>query len=319
MPRLLTPSDLDPFFADPHAVGAAADAVAEAMQALDRGAPLLAWQHLPLDQGQMRLAPGHLPGVGSSLRTYGIGGAARGPDAPSLMVLWDGTGRLLAVLADERVSLWRTAAPAWLALRLLHPDPVRTIGVLGSGKQAEGQLWGWIALTRTTLQAVRIYSPTPLHREALARRLTEATGVAVTAVEKAEEAVSGADLIGVASGARGPVLEASWVKSGALVVSIGDGQLPPDLIPASAVYVSARAIFAAPGLQRQPYAALQEVGRWNVEAIAGDVADLIAGRAPAPPKDRPVLFEMPGLSVWDTAIAALVLRWAETEGRGQTW
>lgn len=233
-----------------------------------------------------------------------------------MYTLWDAQGNLLALFADSRLSLWRTAAPAWLAVTLLHPGPVEKIALLGSGRQAEGRLFGWARLlpSASTLQ---VFSPTPAHRQAFAERMSAQVNRGVEPVDSAEVAVRDADVIGVCSNSRQPVLEASWLKPGALLVSIADAQLPAEVVQCCAVYASERNAVVGLDASRRPYADLLAIGNW--EGVRGDFVELVQGRAPAPPRDRPVLFEMPGLGVWDTAIAWWAYTWAEERGCGITF
>jgi len=314
MARFVTASDLDPLFASPLAVPGAMAAIAESVRISSaHRTPVLPWQRLPLDRGHLRLALGYVPTQGATLRTYPVG-AERSAGQRPLYALWNRQGELLAVFSDERLSLWRTAAPAWLAVSLLHPHSIRHIALIGSGRQAEGQLWGWAALAGKTLQSVRVFSPTRPHREAFAAKMSQAVGRAVTPVASAKAAVHDADLVGVCSNSPTPVLESEWLKPGALVVSIADGQLPADLVKRSALYVSERSLVTAPEAARRPFADLVRAGGW--EGARADLAELVTGQAPRPLQDRPTLFEMPGMGVWDTAVAHWAYQWAEAERRG---
>lgn len=313
MVRLLVQSDLDPLFEAPDAILAAMAAIHQAMA--HHPTPSVGGPTLPLDRGHLRISLGYLPGRGASLRTYPVGASPASP-SPPLYALWDAQGTLLALFADSRLSLWRTAAPAWLAATLLHPQPVEKIAVLGSGRQAEGQLYGWARLLPSA-SPIQVYSPTPARRQAFAERMSAQVNRRVDPVDSAEVAVRDADLIGVCSNSRQPVLEASWLKPGALVVSIADGQLPADAVLRCAVYASERNAVVGPEASRRPYADLMADGTW--EGIRGDLVEVVQGRAPAPSQDRPVLFEMPGLGVWDTAIAWWAYTWAEERGCGITF
>ncbi|MCL6563012.1 MAG: NAD(P)-binding domain-containing protein [Firmicutes bacterium] len=312
MARLLVESDLGPLFEDPDAVIDAMAAIREAMA--HHPIPSVGGPTLPLDRGHLRISLGYLPGRGASLRTYPVG-AYPASSKPPLYALWDSQGTLLALFADSRLSLWRTAAPAWLAATLLHPGPVEKIALLGSGRQAEGQLYGWARL-RPSASTIQVYSPTPAHRQAFAERMSAQLRRTVEPTASAEMAVRDADLIGVCSNSRQPVLEASWLKPGALLVSIADGQLPAEVVRRCAVYASERHAVVGPDASRKPYADLVTEGNW--EGIRGDLTELVQDRAPAPPQDRPVLFEMPGLGVWDTALAWWAYSWAEERGCGIT-
>lgn len=50
------------------------------------------------------------------------------------------TGDLLAVTAAGELNIWRTGAPAGIGSRYLALPGARSFGIVGSGRQARGQL-----------------------------------------------------------------------------------------------------------------------------------------------------------------------------------
>lgn len=129
----------------------------------------------------------------------------------------------------------------------------------------------------------------------------------VRAVDHPRAAVAEADVIGVVSNAREPVLDAEWVRPGTLVFSLASGQLPAELIRRTRVIVSAREEVAT---RREPYASMAAAGTWDRESI-GEFGDVVLGKIPGRVRDDEiVVYEMPGMSIWDTAIVAWVYPWA---------
>jgi ornithine cyclodeaminase/alanine dehydrogenase-like protein (mu-crystallin family) len=67
---------------------------------------------------------------------------------------------------------------------------------------------------------------------------------------------------------------------------------------------------AGPGSRREPYTSLIASGQWD-PATAVELLDVIEGAAPGRTRDDEiVLYEMPGMAAWDTAIFNWVYRWA---------
>ncbi|RMH13412.1 MAG: ornithine cyclodeaminase family protein, partial [Gemmatimonadetes bacterium] len=86
-----------------------------------------------------------------------------------VVVLFDtGNGVPAAILDASEVTAIRTAAVSGVATRALARDDARVLALLGSGVQARTHLQA-MALARP-LDEVRVYSPTPAHREAFAER-----------------------------------------------------------------------------------------------------------------------------------------------------
>jgi alanine dehydrogenase len=75
-----------------------------------------------------------------------------------------------------------------------------------------------------TFRKVRIYSPNPEHRSRFAKQQSERyPAVEFVAVDSAEEAVRGADVVVAATNSTEPVLKGAWIQRGAHVVSISGG------------------------------------------------------------------------------------------------
>jgi ornithine cyclodeaminase/alanine dehydrogenase-like protein (mu-crystallin family) len=188
--------------------------------------------------------------------------------------------------------------------------------MLGSGRQARPQL---IALLRAapSIEHARVYSPNADHRRQYAAEMSARAGIPVEAVDDPRRAVEGADVIGICSNSRQPVLEASWVRPGAFIVSISGGQLPNDLITSSRVTVCTREDVVGPDAKREPYTSMIASGEWAADRVAAEMSEIILGKIPGRVSDdETVVHEMPGVSFWDTAIVNLAYRWAVTHEVG---
>lgn len=235
-----------------------------------------------------------------------------GSDSLAFVLAPDGT--LDAVIGYADLAALRTGAAGALACRHVAPD-AETLGVIGSGAQAAGQVLA-LARTMTRLRRVAVYSPTEAHRTAFAAEMARATGAAVEAVATARAAVADAEVLVVATDARRPVLEDGWLKPGAFVISVADAQLPPDLVARAKVVVSDRDTLLGRRPARQPYTDLAAAGRFRIEDAA-DIADLVEGTGPVAGGARPVVLELPGMVAWDIAAAAWAIRLARRDGVGE--
>jgi alanine dehydrogenase len=261
-----------------------------------------------------RIMTAAVPGAGLGVR---ISALFRGAKHAYFHLLFDNeSGDLLALVAGRELNPWRTGAPAGVAARHLAPTNAKTLGVLGSGRQAHGQL---IAICRAqpSLELVRIFSPTEAHRTAFAREMSAALGVEVAAVNSAHEALKDADIVSLATSSRTPVLQSDWIRPGALVVSITSGQLPQDLIARSRVVVSWKEEVLGGEAPRQPYISMIEAGVWSADNIAGELGEVVLGRRRARQTDREtVIFECVGMPLWDTTAAVWAYQWAKKNGVG---
>ena len=101
--------------------------------------------------------------------------AHTGGGATPLLAAWDvATGRLLAVIQAFALGQLRTSAISGTATSALAAQRCEVLAVIGSGKQAEGQIAA-VAAVRG-IQQIAIYSPTAEHRTAFAGQDCRALG-----------------------------------------------------------------------------------------------------------------------------------------------
>ena len=131
------------------------------------------------------------------------------------------TGALAALVDANLITAYRTAATSAVAVDRMAPAGPVTLGVLGSGLEAQMHVRA-IASTRP-IGALRVYSPTPANRKAFAATFSRELGIECLAVEGPDAAVSGATIVVAAARSHGekPILQGRWLREGMLVVSIG--------------------------------------------------------------------------------------------------
>jgi ornithine cyclodeaminase len=234
------------------------------------------------------------------------GNAARGLPSLSAIVtvLSAETGQPVAVMDGTAVTTIRTSAASAVAASALARSGSRVLAVLGSGVQARAHV---TALSHVLdLDEVRIWSPRPERRAALARSVGPLAREALSP----QGAVSGADVIACCTTSMSPVFDVDWLAQGATVISIGSFSPDRCEVPASlpgradAVVVDDVA------------AALQDAGP-IVAAAAADpglagrlisLGDVVAGRTAARQSESDlVYYNSVGLGVQDAAAALAVV------------
>ncbi len=320
MALLLKESDLRPLFDDPSSMDILLDIITGAFRSYQKEEGL---NHpdlrLMLEDRRrtLRFLSATVPGCGVGVRVFPLFSGAQ--DA-SFILLFDGeSGRLLALVSGGELNIWRTGAPAGVACRTLARANAKLVGLLGSGRQARGQL---LAIRRAlpSLDRVRVFSPTGEHRARFARQMSSWLQIEVEPVESARAAVEGADIIDVATSSRNPVLEPEWISPGALVISIASGQIPPELVRRSRVMVSWRKEVLEGKPAREPYTAMITSGEWSADKIAGELGEVILGKVSGRQNENEVvLFEMVGVPVWDAATASWAYRWAQKTKAGSNF
>jgi ornithine cyclodeaminase/alanine dehydrogenase-like protein (mu-crystallin family) len=133
--------------------------------------------------------------------------------------LWDtATGAPFARMPDGYIQRMRVGGCNGVAADYLARDDASTVGLLGAGWQAGGQL---LALNEVRdLERVDVYSPTPESREGFAAEFDERLDADVRAVGSAEEAVDGKDIIDAATNSLDPVIDPDWLEPGVHVTGV---------------------------------------------------------------------------------------------------
>lgn len=257
---------------------------------------------------------GTLHAIGAVAVTSGLAVAktwahTAGGAAP-LLLAWDATGgELVAVIEAFALGQLRTSAVTGAATRVLAAERCEVLGVVGSGKQAEGQVAA-VAAVRN-LREIRIFSPTQERRVAFAARVADRSGVATAAVGSVAEALDRADVVVTVTRAREPFVGRSMLKDGALVNAVGAiaperAELEPAV--AGAARVVADDVEAARRLAAREVAdAAHVVPLSNVLAKDGDWSS----------SNGCTVFKAMGSGISDLAVAGLLIERARARGLGR--
>jgi len=227
------------------------------------------------------------------------------------------SGRPLAVVDGSYVNTHKTGAAGAVGVDALARGDASTVGIIGSGAQARGQLRA--AVTVRDIDDVRVFSPTPAHRETFASEMSEGLGVDVHPVPDGTTAVAGADVVITATNASDPVVDSEDIEDGTHINAIG--QYDPGKRELDAETVS-RAVYV-PDLRER---AVQDAGSFLQARTAGVVDDehvhaalgeVVAGNAPGrTDRTQVTIFDSGGTALETLSAAALLYRRAIEEGHG---
>ncbi len=246
--------------------------------------------------------------AGTKVWTHTPGGA------DPVLVLFDvRNGAVTAVIEAFALGQLRTSGTAALATDLLARADASVMAVVGTGRQALPQVAA-VAQVRA-LREVRAYSPTPAHREDLARRVENELGVACHPTGSAEEAVGGADVVTLVTRATEPVLTEAMVEPGMHVNAVGAidlrrRELESAILGRCAAVVtdSLPQVRALSSELREHYG--DDDASWaSVRTLGQVVSEGLGGRRPG----DVTLFKGMGSGIEDVALALAVLE--RLEGR----
>jgi len=132
------------------------------------------------------------------------------------------TGQVTALVDAAYLTAARTGATSGVATRWLSREDSSSVGVIGSGLEAETNLQAVCSVRPIT--RVKVYSRSPERREGFAKRMSDVLGIPVVATTTPQESVAGTDIV-VAATNTGPVptvaYHGAWLEPGQHVVSIG--------------------------------------------------------------------------------------------------
>ena len=227
------------------------------------------------------------------------------------------TVELVALVDAASITGFRTAATSAVAADLVAPPRPLSVGVIGSGFEAQMHLRALSAVRQVT--AARVFSPNPASRERFVTALAD-LHVPIASAENGRAAVSAADVVICAARSRDetPILMGEWLDDDATVISIGS-TLPEQREIDSSVVARAGVIVAD-----------------MVEEVANDTGDMLAARraeidfenrlisladALADPNRIPKraglrLYKSVGAALQDLTIAGMCVARARKTGRG---
>jgi alanine dehydrogenase len=138
------------------------------------------------------------------------------------------TGEPLLLCPDGYIQRTRVAAASALGADHLARADARVVALLGSGWQAEGQVEALCAVR--PIDEIRVYSPDRSHREAFAARMAARTGKRIVAVDTADTAVAGADIIAAATNSLDPILRPEWMRPGVHLCAITVNEVDEEIV-----------------------------------------------------------------------------------------
>lgn len=200
------------------------------------------------------------------------------------------TGEPLVAMDGRLITEMRTAVVSALATRLLARPDAQVLAILGSGVQARSHLQA-LRLVRS-FQQVRVWSRTPENACGFAAEF------GVTALDSAEAAVRGADVVASVSSVSEPLVRGAWLGEQTLVCAVGAvgphmRELDDDAMRAAVVVESREAAQRESG---------DLIG--SGESVYAELGELLGGTHPKP--SRRAVFKSLGVAAEDLAVAALV-------------
>lgn len=238
-----------------------------------------------------------------------------------LVLLYDSeNGDLLAVIEADRLGQMRTGAASGVATRYLARDDADTVGIYGTGWQAESQLMAVCAVRR--VRSIKVYSRRAEHRAAFARKMMTLLRVQVDVVDDPPDAARDCAIVITATTAREPVLMGEWIAPGTHLNVVGSNFLSKAEIDVEAVRrASLIAVDSVEQSRLESGDLLPAIERGviNWESVV-ELGRIVAGqvRGRATPDDI-TIFKSNGIALEDISTALRLYNLARERGIGQDW
>jgi N-[(2S)-2-amino-2-carboxyethyl]-L-glutamate dehydrogenase len=280
--------------------------------------------------------PGMLHGdravAGLKIINSSLGNVGRGIQrAEGLTVLFDTqTAHPVAILEAATLSALRTAAYTVLAYTVLSvrglAAPARRIAIIGCGALGQAHME---LLHRADPDAEFVLYDQAADRLAAAAEAFPAGKAACQTVTSAEAAVRGSSVVVTTTTATEGYIPYEWLSPGALIAHVSLDDVLPDVVArADLVLVddwdlvrddSRRLLgrlYKAGKLADPGHLPAGPVGT-GPRAVDGTLAEVLAGRHPGRTRPEEIILSNPfGMGILDVALAAEVLRAAESTGLG---
>ncbi len=249
--------------------------------------------------------------------TYAAGFGGR--DAHFFLPLFDtGSGDPLALLDGASLNPFKTGAAGAVGVDALAREDAATLGIIGSGSQARGQLLA--TATVREFERVNVYSPTAEHRESFAAEMNDRVEPTVAAVASSAAAVEDADVVVTATTANEPVFDGNLLEPGTHVTAMGQYDADKRELDSRTIE---RAVYV-PDLQARAthdagsFIAALEEGVVDEDHVHGDLGAVLAGEVPGRESEENItVFDSGGTGIETVAAAHMLYQKAREAGLGQ--
>ena len=261
-----------------------------------------------------------MSGAIASLGTYGLKAytVAKGKARFHVSLYDTATGELLALIEADKLGQMRTGAASGIATKYLAREDANTVGIYGTGWQAQSQLAAVCAVRK--IESVKVFSRSEEKRNQFSATMSAQLGIANITPVAEPEAAADADILITITSSLKPVLEGAWLKPGTHINAAGGNSIMRSEVDDEVIK---RANFIAVDSKDQ---AKMEAGElvfpvekglltWErVQEVCHVVNGAVQGRKNA---DDITLFKSLGLAIEDVAAATLLYRKAKEQQLGK--
>jgi len=227
------------------------------------------------------------------------------------------SGEPTAIIDSPSINPYKTGATGAVGVDALAREDATTVGIVGSGIQARGQLLG-VDVVRDLADVV-VYSPTPANRETFTHEMNDRVEADVRAVASSDEAVRNRDIVITATRSGTPVFDGDALSSGTHVTAMG--QSHPERRELDATTVARSRYIADHGTRVRTasgsFCLARRGGVIDDDHLAAELGDVLVGEKAGRQDDQQItVFDSGGTGIETVAASQMVCRRAVERGRG---
>ncbi|MEP7340494.1 MAG: ornithine cyclodeaminase family protein [Acidobacteriota bacterium] len=228
------------------------------------------------------------------------------------------TGELLALIEADKLGQMRTGAASGVATKYLAGTDAKTVGIYGTGWQAQSQLAAVCAVRQ--IKEVKVFSRTPERRKQFCEEMAAQLNLANIHPVESPEAAADADVLITITSSREPVVEGAWLKPGAHINAAGGNSILrrefDDETIKRAALLTVDSLDQAK-IESGEFVMAVEKGLLTWERVK-EMRYVVAGQMQGRTSDEQItLFKSLGIAIEDIAAAAVVYRKAKEQNRGR--
>lgn len=266
--------------------------------------------YVTFPRGDFRTMPAYVPALDmAGVKIVNVHPHNREEHLPTVMaltvILDVATGVPTAILNATGLTDLRTGAAGAVAAKYLAPSRQISLGLIGSGRQADAQIAA--IATELEVRELRIWSRTEAHAEKLAGAWDRLEARS-TSIEQACDC----DVVVTTTPSRTPLVKDEWIREGTHINAIGADapgkeELDPRILARARIFVDDPGQALHSGEVNVPI----RDGVLRPEDIAGTLGEVVLGRKKRESGEEITVFDSTGLAIQDLAIAHLAMQRAE--------
>lgn len=262
----------------------------------------------------IRILPGMVPEIGAAaVRVYS---GYRGTNKSEVICLFDWSDmEMVAIISDYHLHAIRTASPYGVAAKYLSRPESSTLGIIGTGRYAQGMAQAVCAVR--PIKKIKVYSRDPANVRKFCAAMETALGIEISPASSGREAVRNTDIMITATSGNTIVFEGSSLEPGVLFMSLAPGEFDEDTVLRSRVFLSGSEQVLGDNPPRKPFNTLLASGKFKPDDVVAEFGDVVAGKKSGRlSADDIILYESPGMGILDAGIGHWVYNRAREKKLG---